>query len=81
MEYSFVLHMVHVAGTRMIAQGMDGLLRGSFQEGVPAGHDMLAFVDLMQTAWQRYPPILDFVQDWLNPSRVEGKGPSPIPVV
>jgi hypothetical protein len=42
----FVLHMVHVAGTRMIAQGMDGLSRGTFLEGVVAGQDMLSFVHL-----------------------------------
>jgi hypothetical protein len=25
MKYEFILHMVHVAGTRMIKQGTDGL--------------------------------------------------------
>ncbi len=29
MKYGFTLHVVHVAGTRMIAQGTDGLSRGS----------------------------------------------------
>jgi hypothetical protein len=34
---NFILHMVHVAGTRMIAQGTNGLSRGMFLEGVVAG--------------------------------------------
>jgi hypothetical protein len=36
----------HVAGTRMIAQGTDGVSRGLFTEGVNAGIEMLSFVPL-----------------------------------
>ncbi len=46
MEHGFALHVVHVAGTRMIAQGTDGLSRGILLEGVVRGEDMLSFVDL-----------------------------------
>ena len=46
MAVGFVIHMVYVAGTRMIAQGTDGLSRGSFLEGVVAGQDMLSFDNL-----------------------------------
>jgi hypothetical protein len=44
MEFIFVLHAVHLAGTQMIAQGTDGLSRGTFLEGVLAGNNMLLFV-------------------------------------
>ncbi len=56
----------------MIAQGTDGLSRGSFLEGVLAGKDMLSFVDLSLPAIQRYPKVLDFIQSWMEP--VVGKG-------
>ena len=61
-QYGFVLHMVHVAGTFMIEQGTDGLLRGFFLEGVLTGKDMLAYVDLSRLAVERYPKILDYIQ-------------------
>ena len=61
MSYRFTLHLVHVAGTRMIAQGTDGLSRASFLEGVARGKDMLSFIDLAQGALERNPPVLDFV--------------------
>jgi hypothetical protein len=50
MKKSFSLHVVHVAGTRMIAQGTDGLSRRIMLEGVVQGKEMLSFVDLSKTA-------------------------------
>ena len=57
MDYGFTLHVVHVAGTRMIEQGTDGLSRGALLEGVMAGQDMLSFVDLLRTAIQINQPL------------------------
>ncbi len=57
-----MLHVVHVAGMPMIAQGTHGPSRGTFSEGVVAGKDMLSFVDLFQSAVERHPPIVEFVQ-------------------
>ncbi len=70
--HGFILHLVHVAGTRMIAQGMDGLSRGLFLEGVLARRDMLAFVDVSLPAIRRHPGVIDFVQSWVKP--VIGRG-------
>jgi hypothetical protein len=67
MSVGFVLHMVHVAWTRMIEQGTNGLSRGTFLEGVVAGGDMLSFIDLAGTACERHPPVQDFVSSWLEP--------------
>jgi hypothetical protein len=72
LHYGFTLHMVHVAGTRMIAQGTDGLLRGTFSEDIVAGKDMLTFVDISLLAVERHPPILEFVQSWVG--QAVGKG-------
>ena len=46
MTYGMTIHVVHVSGRRMIAQGTDGCSRGSMVEGAMAGLDMLSFVDL-----------------------------------
>ena len=40
------LHLVHVSGTRMMAQGTDGITRGDMLEGVMAGKPMLDFIPL-----------------------------------
>ncbi len=50
LEQGFLLHMVHVAGTLMIAQGTDGLSRGIYLEGVMAGDSMLSFINLAKSA-------------------------------
>jgi hypothetical protein len=67
LEYDFALHVVHVAGTRMIAQGTDGLSWGIFLEGVVRGEDILFFVDLSRTAIERHPGVLEFVKSWVSP--------------
>ena len=64
MKYGMCIHLIHVSGTRMIAQGTDGASRGSLMEGVLAGHDMLTFVDLAKTAVERHPGVLDWVRSW-----------------
>ncbi len=62
MSYGMTLHIIHISGQRMIAQGTDGCLRGSLMEGVMADQDMLSFVDLAKTAIDRQPPLLDWVR-------------------
>jgi hypothetical protein len=46
----------------MITQGTDGLSMGIFLDGVVRDKDMLAFVDLSQTAVERYPGVLEFIK-------------------
>ncbi|KAL7572454.1 hypothetical protein ACA910_006630 [Epithemia clementina (nom. ined.)] len=46
MNGSIFLHVVWIAGTRMIAQGTDGLSHGDLVDGVLAGDAMLEFVPL-----------------------------------
>jgi hypothetical protein len=65
--------MVHVVGMHMIAQGTDGLSRGTFSESIVAGKDMLAFVDIYLLAVERHPPILEFVQSWVGPAVGKGR--------
>ena len=71
MEYGLTIHIIHVAGTRMIAQGTDGCSRGSFLEGVMAGASMLSFVDLGKTAVERCPELLPWIRDWTERRSLE----------
>jgi hypothetical protein len=38
-DYQVIIHMIHISGKRMIAQGTDGCSRGVLMEGVMAGHN------------------------------------------
>jgi len=57
MTWSVWLHVIHVAGTRMIAQRSDGVSRGALNEGVMNGKDMLSFVPLAKSATERSPAL------------------------
>jgi hypothetical protein len=58
------IHMIHVAGTRMIWQGTDGLSRGDRNAGVMAGISMLDFVPLNRTALHRNPALKEWIGSW-----------------
>lgn len=55
MDGSVFLRVVWVAGTRVIEQGTDGFSRGDLENGVASGVDMLTFVPLNETAFDREP--------------------------
>ena len=58
------LNIVHVAGTRMISQGTDGLSRGDMLEGVLKGRDMLSFVPLHLSPIQRDESLKKWISSW-----------------
>eukprot|EP00980_Cylindrotheca_fusiformis_P022018 scaffold8903_cov106-Cylindrotheca_fusiformis.AAC.3 len=70
MRFGFVALVVHCAGTRMIAQGTDGLSRGGLNEGVMAGKPMSSFLPLHLDAFERSPPLKDWVKSWAGPDAV-----------
>jgi hypothetical protein len=71
MKFGIQIHLIHVAGTRMIAQGTDGCSRGQLMEGIMAGQDMLEFIDLARTAVERYPPLLNWIRSWTGQDSLE----------
>ena len=86
MEHSLHLHVIHIAGTRMIACGVDGLSRGDLDKGLLRGSSPLEFVDLHRSGIDRSPPLLPWINTWmpegtklLSPegwfSNGHGKGP------
>ena len=71
MRGDFQLHVVHIAGTRMIEQGVDGLSRGDLDSGVMIGKRMLEYVPLHQTVTSRQPRINVWVESWLPGDRTK----------
>lgn len=68
MDIGLKLQMVHIAGTRMVAQGTDGLSRGMMCEGVLAGRDMLDYIDIAKSSSSRHPPLVEFIRAWTGDS-------------
>ena len=71
MTHGMVIHLIHLSGKRMIAQGTDGCSRGSLMEGVMARQNMLSFIDLAHMAIERHPPLLDWVRSWTERPELE----------
>jgi hypothetical protein len=62
-KYDIILHVIHVSGKRMIAQGTDGLSRGDHSQGVMQGLPMTAFIPLHLDPFERSPKLKRFVED------------------
>jgi hypothetical protein len=59
--FSLHLHVIHISGTRMMAQGTDGLSRGAaWETGTP-----LALVPLHLSPFERDPHLLPWLTSWL----------------
>ena len=71
MDCQLILHMVHISGKRMIAQGTDGCSRGVLMEGVMAGRDMLSYIELDKSAITRHPPLLNWIRSWTMDDMLE----------
>ena len=68
MEGTLRIQVIHVDGTRMIAQGTGGLSRGLMTEGVMSGKEMMSFVTINLSAMQRS----ENITEWIN--SLWGKG-------
>jgi hypothetical protein len=66
-ETGCILHVIHVAGTRMKVAGIDGLSRGDLLEGMMrSGQNPLHFLPISQSAAERSPRVLDWIYSWWN---------------
>ena len=72
MRTGLILHVIHVSGKRMIAQGTDGLSRGDHSTGVMRGLSMNSFIPLHLTCLQRSPELTGWIRKVLKdlPSRI-----------
>ena len=65
LKANFKLHVVHVAGTRMVEQGTDSLSRGMIYEGLlGARFNFLHYLPLNKTAIERLPKVLEWIKTW-----------------
>jgi hypothetical protein len=71
--YGVKIHIFYVAGTRMIAQGTDGVSRGFLGEGIMSGELMLSFIPIHLSATDRSPSLLQWITDWTDPSIIHLK--------
>ena len=60
------VNVFHVAGTRMIAQGTDGVSRGYLGLGVMAGDSMSSFIPIHLSAPDRSPALVPWVRGWTS---------------
>jgi hypothetical protein len=67
------LHIFHVAGTRMIAQGTDDVSRGYLANGVLAGDAMSSYIPIHLSAMARLPSLIEWMHSWYGPDAVEMK--------
>ena len=63
------INFIHVAGTRMIAQGTDGLSRGDLNEGVMKGDPLTSFIPLHRSAMDRQPELKTWVKTFVLPAK------------
>ena len=64
MTHKCKLQFIHVAGTRMIAQGTDGLSRGNLLEGVMRGQSILDFVPIHLGALDRSEELVKNIRNF-----------------
>jgi hypothetical protein len=62
MHHDLIIHVINVAGTRMQAQGTDGISRGDKSMGVMQGVPMEELCPLHQSAFERSPTL----KTWLT---------------
>jgi hypothetical protein len=66
MECNADVIVSHILGKRMIAQGTDGVSCGLLNKGVPMEMEMLSFIPLHLTAFDRNPVLQDWIVSWLG---------------
>ena len=62
MKGDLILHVVHVAGTRMQAEGADGSSRGDHTTGVMAGQPILKYIPLHLSAPEVEPGLVNWLR-------------------
>jgi hypothetical protein len=67
LRHNLILHVVHVSGRRMIAEGTDGLSRGDHSEGVMQGQRMEDFIPLDLDPLTRSPGLKKWLKDMMDP--------------
>jgi hypothetical protein len=71
MRLGIIIRVIHVSGKRMIQVGVDGVSRGDLNNaGVMAGVNMLSFVPLHLSAFDRSEELLSWLLSWTGNNTV-----------
>ena len=70
------IHLCHVSGERMKAQGTDGLSRGNLTVGVMGGQSMISYVPLHLSALERSSCLEPWLRSWMDDEEVEFLSPN-----
>lgn len=73
MHYDFDLFLYHVAGTRMIECGVDGLSRGDKGEGIARGIPVIDFVPIHLSPMERSSQLENWIYTWWKDSEELGE--------
>ena len=71
-----MLHLRHVSGEHMKAQGSDGLSRRNLKVGVMTGTAMLDFVPTHLNAFERSAMLLPWIKAWTGSDELELLSPA-----
>jgi hypothetical protein len=76
MKYDLVLHVVRIAGTRMIQQGTDDLSRGGGMGPATRGVSFSGVVPLVHfSVLNQSPVVLDWIRSWTGVLKLEVLSP------
>ena len=70
-EGDIFIHVIHIAGTRMIEEGTDGLSRGNINEGVMTGANILSYIPLHLNGRERQQELLSWILSVLEEKNSE----------
>jgi hypothetical protein len=71
MNYDLVLHVVWIAGTRMIQKGTDNLSRGGGMGPATRGVSLSGIVPLQFSVLEQSPLVLDWIRSWTGVLKLE----------
>ena len=74
MQYKCIIRIIHIAGTRMQAQGTDGLSRGNLGSGVMGGDAILEHVPIHLNPFERSQALKPWLESWTD-TKLEFLGP------
>jgi hypothetical protein len=69
MQFDFKLHVVWIAGTRMVHQGTDGLSRGEENSLMTRGLSLGGMVPLHSSTTARHATLEDWIRGWADTGR------------
>jgi hypothetical protein len=66
-EHEVWVRLCHISGNRMIACGLDGLSRGTYDAGVALGYDIRPFIPLNLGAFElEGPRLAEWCESWMG---------------